>query len=99
MSEYRDEVFAAVNNRGPAWNAIRAWHESILDCKPQTLEAMKHGAKLIESADAALLALVELGVRLGLEAAAKIADERDEYVTGERIRDLDPAAVLRKERS
>lgn len=60
-------------------------------------EAIQLLAEVIPCAEREMRSLIELGVRLGLEAAAKVSDERDEYVTGERIRALDSAAVLRKE--
>jgi hypothetical protein len=111
MSEYRDEVREAVGNRGPAWNAIRAWHESFFERREQTLETMKQGSQLIVDADMALVALVELGVRLGLEAAARATEPivvtnrrhsphqvmRMLQDTSRAIRAIDAAAVLRKE--
>lgn len=98
IGKYREEVQEAVANQGPAWNAIRAWHESF-ERRTQTLETMKQGAQLIVGADMALVALVELGVRLGLGAAAKAVDLDLLPVGGERpgyvIRAIDPASVLK----
>lgn len=55
----RPEVEEALACKGAAWQAILDWHDA---------PAGKCGEE-IERLDAALIALVELGVRLGLEAA------------------------------
>lgn len=107
MSEYREEVVKAVIGVGPAWNAIREWHEFLLTDTPRTLETLRHGTSLIADVDSALTSLIELGVRLGLEAAAKNMDAvaKDAELRSERhtalaaaaeIRAIDAAAVLRK---